>query len=456
MLDTVNENCTTDTSVAPVTAEGEYQNMLKIPVARLGSWYHPAYGIVSFTQKDFNEMIQNFSSNELGFPPYMRYGHDIGAQGEGIVDADPSRGLITSLVQDGEVLFSLVVASDVNAVADVREKRYRFASAELLRNVDSKNTGEKIGTVLKAISLTNAPFLPNLPQCEALSESSDPLTTPGFFVLNLAQPTVIEPVVETVEHEAEEMSLLARLEKKVTAMYDKLTGFLDKDQVEETASQFSQPGDIVTLETVADQEEQIVQEDHALSGSVISEEQETTQMSEENKTEEQQEEPKVAPAAAQDESLSQNVAKLMEEMVAMKATLDATVAEKDALKHELSSAKATLDETSKAAELFSNALATEKLDKLKNALVAEGIPPTMVEQAFSLAASIPVKELKLSDGASVSISEKMAEVLRTLPADNRVKFGQVGHNLSTSSAPTTSPFADIIDRYKGDIGKSGK
>jgi hypothetical protein len=437
---------------------------LKIPVARLGSWYHPVYGVVKFSQRDFDDMKRNFEKDELGFPPYMRYGHDLGSN-PGVVDADPSRGNIVSLFQDGEVLFSLVAASDDNAYLDVKENRMRFASAELMRNTESKHTGESIGTVIKAISLTNAPFIPNLPNSEALSTNSDPLTTPGYFVLNMSQPSyVAEAPVDKTEamlNKLEKLydnfvALFNRAEPKQEVPEEVVVEAVNTETVEQSVEAPLAISDTLTEEvsnTEALEDEQIVQPSDALSVDSSLEEQESAAMNEDTNQETQQEE--VTPPAAS-EDLSQDVAALRAELEALKAAAVAEVQAKEALSLELSSAKAAAEEAAKAAELYSNALANEKLEKQRAALVAEGIPPAMVEQAFSLAAALPVNELKLSDGATVSVTDQLAELLRSLPNENRVQFGQVGQNLSTGAAEGPNPYADIIDRYKGEAAKSGK
>ena len=444
-------------------------NFLKIPVARLGSWYHPVYGVVKFSQRDFDDMQRNFERDELGFPPYMRYGHDIGND-PNVVDAAPSRGTIVSLFQEGEVLYSLVAASDTQAYSDVKEKRMRFASAELMRNAESKHTGENIGTVIKAISLTNAPFIPNLPNSEALSTNSDPLTTPGYFVLNMSQPSYVAAQAPMDKTEAM-LTKLEKLYENFVALFNRAEPkqevseavVVEAPTVEEIVAVEDAPTTAIVASateevstSTASEDEQIVQPSDALSVDSSLEEQESAAMNEDTTQETQQED--VTPPASEDntQDLSQDVAALRAELEALKAAKAAEEEAKAALALELSTAKAAAEEAARAAELYSNALANEKLEKQRAALIAEGIPPAMVEQAFSLAAALPVNELKLSDGATVSVTDKLAELLRSLPNENRVQFGQVGQNLSTGAAEGPNPYADIIERYKGEAAKSGK
>ena len=141
------------------------------------------------------------------------------------------------------------------------------------------------------------------------------------------------------------------------------------------------------------------------------------------------------------QQLSQRLAQLEEKT-------STVITENEALKAKLAETETALNSTSHQAELFSTALAQQKRDQLKGQLVAEGIPPTMVEQAFSFAASLP-QEIRLSDGAAASTEEQIAGLLRALPMDNRVKFGQVGQNFSTGTADQ-GVYDDIIQARLGD------
>jgi len=156
--------------------------MLKIPIARLGAWEHPAYDYVWFTQKDFEDIKRNFENNEWGFEPYLRYGH---ARYAGAADGEPATAFLSKIQQEGDVLFGYFKAVDPTVVSEIRDGKYRYASAELTRNAHGKKIGQgRIGTVLTAVSLTNAPFVPNLPQNQVLSNN---VSDENFFVLNMRE-----------------------------------------------------------------------------------------------------------------------------------------------------------------------------------------------------------------------------------------------------------------------------
>ena len=154
-------------------------NTLQIPIARLGAWEHPVYRYVVFTQKDFDEIKRNFESNEAGFEPYLRYGH---SRYPGATDGEPATAFLKNVVQVNDVLYGQFEAVDPTVVREIKDGKYRYSSAELTRNAHSKRMGKGgIGTLLTAVALTNAPFVPGLPQNQVLSDSPGDI---HFFVLN--------------------------------------------------------------------------------------------------------------------------------------------------------------------------------------------------------------------------------------------------------------------------------
>lgn len=153
---------------------------LRVPIAVLGSWVHPEYGDVTFTQEDFDDMMRNFSENVSGFEPPLFYGHPIDRESFG---GAPAAGFLIQLYQLGDTLFG-----EFEAVAEsyeqVKEGYYRYSSAEIVRNAVSKETGDPIGTLLVGTALTNRPFLTNMPRVKALADvfSSWADTTHHFLI----------------------------------------------------------------------------------------------------------------------------------------------------------------------------------------------------------------------------------------------------------------------------------
>lgn len=168
-----------------VKPEAGSKRQVKIPVARIGTFVHQRYGMVDFKQSDFDDMVRNFEDKEDGFPqgPYLRYGHE---KFPGAVDGEAAIAYLKKLVQEDDVLFGIYDPLDDNLAQDIDSGTYSGASAELTRHAISKHDGRPIGTLLTAHALTNAPFIPDLPRNQALSDSAAGTPSGGFMKLNLS------------------------------------------------------------------------------------------------------------------------------------------------------------------------------------------------------------------------------------------------------------------------------
>ncbi|ADY55127.1 hypothetical protein Sgly_0770 [Syntrophobotulus glycolicus DSM 8271] len=148
----------------------DQKGKLKIPFFRLGAWVHPKYGPINGTQEMFNQMVQNFNQHVLGRPVFIRLGHSTAAAP--VFGNVPAEAWVTDLKQDGPILYALAIPTNEEIQEAVRNKQYRFASAEYELNYIDKETGTNHGAVLSAIGLTNEPFLTKLPDTVVLSEQN--------------------------------------------------------------------------------------------------------------------------------------------------------------------------------------------------------------------------------------------------------------------------------------------
>lgn len=160
---------------ASVFGEAPYQilstNMLRIPLAKKGKWHHDSYGLVEFTDKDFNDIIQNFKDDVLGFEPYSTYGHPLDPDVQAI-DAERKKGELKELRIEGDILYGDFTANS-ETYQLVTSGEYDYNSPEVIRNFTDKSSGENKGTVLVRTALTNAPFIPFKTKIQALSQSSE-------------------------------------------------------------------------------------------------------------------------------------------------------------------------------------------------------------------------------------------------------------------------------------------
>lgn len=158
---------------------------LKIPFFRLGSWKHPVYGKIEGTQQLFNQFMSNMKANVLGRPAFIRIGHDKG--NKQMFGDTPAEGWIEDIVQDGDVLYAIAKPTNDQVALDIKNKRYRFASAEYEPNYIDKETGLPRGAVLSAVSLTNEPFLTKLPEAVVLADED------GSFYLDYEE---VKPIMD--------------------------------------------------------------------------------------------------------------------------------------------------------------------------------------------------------------------------------------------------------------------
>ena len=150
---------------------------LKVPAAVIGEWKHPVYKKVRFTEKDFEDIINNFNNKVLTYEPTLTLGHVVGDElvnSGGIayttIEGAPSEAFLTDFYVDGGVLYSTYKVVNKEVYKAVKEGRYRYSSGEFYRGYIDRETGEDLGTVMFGMALTNRPFL-RMPRVEALTDA---------------------------------------------------------------------------------------------------------------------------------------------------------------------------------------------------------------------------------------------------------------------------------------------
>ena len=151
--------------------------MLKVPAGIIGKWVHPQYGEVEFNQENFDQAIDNFNANVLGYEPTLNVGHYIGEtdnQGQlKSVGDSPTEGICVELYQEGHVLFSHYECLNPKTYADVLNKKYRRSSSELSMDFVDRRNGRQVGMTLVGMALTNQPFITGMPTVVAFSHDKD-------------------------------------------------------------------------------------------------------------------------------------------------------------------------------------------------------------------------------------------------------------------------------------------
>lgn len=178
---------------------------LKLPVARLGSWFHEAYGTVSFTQGDFDAITYNFKNKRRGYEPfayargagldgepYAKKGHN--ENGPGVYDNEEAEAHMTDIIQDGDVLFGIFDANNAEIVEKIDQGKFRYTSPEIYRKAKDRETGKPMGAFLRGLALTNTPTIPHLPRNSIVGD--------GILAEMLSDEAEIEPFLLELTDEA--------------------------------------------------------------------------------------------------------------------------------------------------------------------------------------------------------------------------------------------------------------
>jgi hypothetical protein len=427
---------------------------LKIPVVNLGTFVHKVYGIVSFTQLDIDNIISNFENNELGFIPYIRYGH---SKYPNAVDAEPSVGRIVELIQEGPYLFAYCEPDVPEIVGEIQQGQYRYASGEFTRNDISKRTGMPIGTTLSCIALTNAPYLPDLPENQVLSENLRP-DCDGYFVLDLASigdstdsPVVrlsnlMSNVVSTLQPNSdnEDQSMLTSGTNNTMMSSDK-EEMSNEDKENMSMGKEEMSAGKMPPELLAKMNEK--KADDKLSDSWVNADQNIASF--EGNTGEGMTAPK---EDLQDEDAKAATSKFMSKMAVFEKMLSETLSQMSSLSSKMGEMekenkdlKSKLSNAESQSMKFSNMITEKNLSARCDEAVAAGIPAGMVAKVAEIVRSeVGASVIKLSTGAAASLEETLFEMLSELPHNQRISYTQIGQQLSHTSAD--NPYKAIIDK----------
>jgi hypothetical protein len=171
---------------------------IRLPIAVLGEWVHPQYGPVTFSQKDFDQIQSNWNARITGYEPPLYLGHPTDRTAAG---GAPAVAFLNKLYQESDTLFGEYDPVDDEAFQDTKQGKFRYSSAEIVRDANSKETGESIGTLLVGAALTNTPFLTRMPRVEAgehLQFSESEGTASTLFAVSVLAPPDSTPMTPEV------------------------------------------------------------------------------------------------------------------------------------------------------------------------------------------------------------------------------------------------------------------
>lgn len=124
-------------------------NESKTQIFKMGTFDHPWYGIMEFTDEVFDTFIKNFNDNVRGIEIQANYGH---------ASYDEAAGWIKSIEKDGEKLYANIEWTE-EAAAKIRAKKWKYISPEFDLAYKDNETGTLYGATIIGVALTNIPFL---------------------------------------------------------------------------------------------------------------------------------------------------------------------------------------------------------------------------------------------------------------------------------------------------------
>lgn len=168
-----------------------------VTVTRTGSFSDPRYGKFDITKAMLLSMVQNFEARVFGQDVFIDVAHN---------PSGGAAGKILKLSVEGDRLRALVEWTPFGLAA-IREKGYRYLSAEYHENWQDNEQGQKHGPVLLGAGLVIRPCIKRLDPIQ-LSEGWD---APTFI-----HPTLLSELTQEIKMKFAE--LLKQLKEKLTSM----------------------------------------------------------------------------------------------------------------------------------------------------------------------------------------------------------------------------------------------
>lgn len=408
--------------------------LIKLPVAKLGSWFHESLGVISFSQADLEDIRRNFTDNARGYEPYVRYGHH--EQGPGVFQGEKALAHCVHMAQEGEVLYGYFKPVTPEVLAEVEQGLYRYSSAEFIKNARDRETNQALGRLLLGVALTNSPCVPWLPRnavvqadtlAVRLSDDLEPLAFPielethdvmmdpkQPYEADMSESQEAEPKAEQMAEMPEELAdeqpnLLVRTLTQVGQFLQRIETVLTKQgepapMAEETMMQ--PEAEAPQAEATEAPEAPEAPETEAPEAPEAPEAAEAPEAPEAPEAEEEaMPEPEAQPEA---DALQ---AKLMAAEAALKAAQEALAAK--------------ADEAQKLEHAYKEREFALMLSDRVKAMVAQGVPPAAAEKAAQLvnALQAQAETLMLSD-RQVSLVDAVFELLAD--RTDKVEFAQAG------------------------------
>lgn len=169
----------------------------RVTVTRTGSFSDPRYGKFDITKPMLLSMVQNFDARVFGQDVFIDVAHN---------PSGGAAGKILKLSVEGDRLRALVEWTPFG-LASIREKGYRYLSAEYHENWKDNEAGKQHGPTLLGAGLVIRPCIKRLDPIQ-LSEGDG--TVPTFI-----HPTLLSELTQEIKMKFAE--LLKQLKEKLTS-----------------------------------------------------------------------------------------------------------------------------------------------------------------------------------------------------------------------------------------------
>jgi hypothetical protein len=161
---------------------------VRVPMLREGKFKHPWYGKLNFDADFFKSVMENYSARVVGYDLSLnaRHERDLGAL-----------AWFHSLEKKGKQLYGIGEPTPAG-IEVIKNKTYRYASAEISMDFADPETGKNHGPTLLGCAVTNNPFINR--QGEITFFSNDSPESPYIFggIQEMSEDTNQESVNDEV------------------------------------------------------------------------------------------------------------------------------------------------------------------------------------------------------------------------------------------------------------------
>lgn len=182
--------------------ESQGKRRYRVQILRKGSWYHPQAANRELVVDDrlLDEVVQRFQMGVFGNELPVNLGHTD--------DSTDSKGWVRRVYRQGDALYADIDIVDNDVDDRVAEKRLKYASAELVFNWLDPESRQRVNA-LRAVALTNRPYIKGMQPIEPLNLSEFPMEA------NLMNETPVTLSTEEYVQLQERLERLEMLERRV-------------------------------------------------------------------------------------------------------------------------------------------------------------------------------------------------------------------------------------------------